>query len=95
MTYPIGTPGLPWTATERLAWRARQQPQRSYADDVLRALQTVGEHLEVVRYGAIQVDRTLPLFGLRSRDWSPDRPTALPKPTATAVSSACPCSSTA
>ena len=77
MSYPIGTPGVPWTPAERLAWRARQQPQRSYADDVVSALETLGEHLEVVRYGAIQVDRTFGLFGLRSRDWSPDRPTAL------------------
>ena len=36
--YPIGTPGQPWGAAERAAWRARQVKQRSYADDVLTAI---------------------------------------------------------
>ena len=36
--YPVGTPGQPWGDAERAQWRARQVRQRSYADDVLAAV---------------------------------------------------------
>jgi hypothetical protein len=77
VSYPIGTPGVPWTRAERLAWRALQRPRRSYEVDVVSTLHALGEHLEVVRYGTLTVDQEYPLVGLRSRDWSPDKPTAL------------------
>jgi len=77
MSYPIGTPGQPWTAADRRTWRARQDRQRSYTRDVLDAVKALGDHLEVVEYGTIDVDAPYPLLGLRSRAWSPERPTAL------------------
>ena len=39
--YPIGTPGTPWGPAEVSQWRARQVRQRSYADDVLSAIEAL------------------------------------------------------
>ena len=44
--YPIGTPGQPWGDAERAQWRARQQRQRSYHDDVVAALTLEEETVE-------------------------------------------------
>ena len=78
MTYPIGTPGQPWGAAERAAWLARQTIKRSYADDVLTVIDALRERYEVVQYGTLDYPAgTYPQYGLRSRTWSADRPTAL------------------
>ena len=37
--YPIGTPGIAWGETERAQWLARQVRQRSYAADVVSAIE--------------------------------------------------------
>ncbi|KFN45186.1 M14 family metallopeptidase [Arenimonas metalli] len=78
-TYPIGTPGQPWGATERAAWRARQARQRSYADDVLLAIDRLRDAFDVQQYGTLDVgdDGRFPLYALRSRDWREDLPSAL------------------
>ncbi|MFT4625163.1 MAG: hypothetical protein ACI8PZ_003829 [Myxococcota bacterium] len=76
--YPIGTPGLPWGPTERAAWLAQQQVRRSYAEEVLAKLPALRERFEVVQYGTLPyAPDPYPLFGLRSRGWSPGRPKAL------------------
>jgi len=76
--YPIGTPGQPWTRADRLAWRASQIRRRSYADEVLARIDALRPHLDVVQYGTLDhPGGPFPLFGLRTRDPSPDRPTAL------------------
>lgn len=77
--YPIGEPGRPWGPAERAAWRARQVRRRSYADDVLRAVDALRGRLDVVEYGRLDYgdDGTFPLVAIRSRDWSGDRPIAL------------------
>ena len=36
--YPVGTPGQPWGTAEKAEWRARQRKQRSYADEVVSAI---------------------------------------------------------
>ncbi len=78
MSYPIGTPGQPWTPADRLAWRAGQTRRRSYADEVLSRIDALRPHLDVIQYGTLDhPGGPFPLFGLRSRDPSPDRPTAL------------------
>ena len=78
MPYPIGTPGQPWTRADRLAWRASQIRRRSYADEVLARIDALRPHLDVVQYGTLDhPGGPFPLFGLRTRDPSPDRPTAL------------------
>jgi hypothetical protein len=77
--YPIGTPGQPWGEAERAAWRARQVKQRSYADDVVTAIEALRTDFDVVRYGELDAgaDGRYPLFALRSRDWRGDLPSAL------------------
>ena len=78
-TYPIGTPGQPWGAAERAAWRARQARQRSYADDVLLAIDRLRDAFDVQQYGTLDAgdDGRFPLYALRSRDWREDLPNAL------------------
>ncbi|MDY0308693.1 MAG: M14 family metallocarboxypeptidase [Castellaniella sp.] len=76
--YPIGTPGVPWGEAEITAWRARQQRQRSYADEVLAAIDRLRDRYDVVQYGQLDYAPDIyPLFALRSRGWQDGRPVAL------------------
>lgn len=79
MDYPIGTPGQPWGAAEKAAWRARQQRQRSYADDVLARIDALRPKLDVVAYAEIdcEADGSFPVYALRSRNWDERLPFAL------------------
>ncbi|KAF1016868.1 MAG: hypothetical protein GAK31_00127 [Stenotrophomonas maltophilia] len=76
--YPIGTPGQPGGEQEWEQWRARQQRQRSYQDDVVAVLDGLRGRFEVIQYGALDYapDR-YPLFVVVNRDWDPVLPTAL------------------
>lgn len=82
-SYPIGTPGQPWGAAERALWRARQVRQRSYADDVLAAIDAQRSQWDVQVYGEVvyaddqHAREQFPLLALRSRTWQPDRPSVL------------------
>jgi hypothetical protein len=76
--YPIGTPGVPWGAEERVQWLARQTKSRSYADDVVARLQRLAARFDVAEYGRLEYPPdTYPLFAVRSRTWRGDRPIAL------------------
>jgi hypothetical protein len=60
-SYPIGTPGQAWGATELALWRARQARLRSYADDVLASLASLRQRFDVATYGSASYgDDTLP-----------------------------------
>lgn len=76
--YPIGQPGQPWGAPEKVAWLARQRKQRSYADEVLTAVERLRAQFDVTRYAELDYapDR-YPLFALRSRNWNDTLPTML------------------
>lgn len=76
--YPIGTPGVPWGAAEKAAWLARQVVRRSYAADVIAAIDALRTRLDVSEYGLLEYapDR-YPLFAVRSRHWRDDRPVVL------------------
>ena len=82
-TYPIGTPGQPWGAAERDQWRARQVRQRSYADDVLTAIEALRGRFDVELYGdVVYADaqhpaERFPLRAIRSRNWQPGLPSVL------------------
>ena len=83
-TYPIGTPGQPWGAAERDLWRARQVRQRSYADDVLRAIDALRSQWDVETYGEVayaaahhHAPERFPLLALRSRAWQAGLPSVL------------------
>jgi hypothetical protein len=81
--YPLGNPGQPWGPAEVQQWRARQVRQRSYADDVLAAVEQLCNQWDVECYGevvyaeAAQVEERFPLMALRSRCWSSALPTVL------------------
>ncbi|WP_241957301.1 hypothetical protein [Escherichia sp. MOD1-EC7003] len=45
--YPIGTPGKPWTGTEKQIWQQRQTRVRSYKNDVLDALQALIKRYDI------------------------------------------------
>ena len=85
-SYPIGTPGQPWGDAERDQWRARQVRQRSYADDVLTAIDALRGRFVVEPYGevvyadpsaAADAPQRFPLLALRSRHWQPGLPSVL------------------
>jgi len=78
--FPIGTPGIPWTAAEKSAWRAQQTRKRSYAADVLPVIDTLRSRYEVIQYGQLddlpnQVQ--YPLLALKSHDWREQLPCVL------------------
>jgi hypothetical protein len=76
--YPIGAPGQPWGPDELTQWRARQVRQRSYADDVLRAVETLRERFDVQTYGEVVYgDERFALMAIRTRNWQPQLPTVL------------------
>ena len=76
--YPVGTPGQPWGEAERAQWRARQQRQRSHAEDVVDAVEHLRTHLDVQPYGQLDyAPDSYPLLALASSDWDDGRPVAL------------------
>ncbi len=77
--FPIGVPGVPWGDAEKAAWRARQVRQRSYAQDVLAALDRLRPDWDLVAYGELDYppDGRFPLLALRSRPWDEALPVAL------------------
>lgn len=81
--YPIGTPGVPWGATEVAAWRSRQARRRSYAADVLGVIERQRARFDVVQYGRLDYSGlddggdTYPLFAIKSRDWRDELPCIL------------------
>lgn len=76
--YPIGTPGTPWGATEKAQWLAGQVRRRSYADEVVAAIEPLRSKFDVVEYGTLQYgDERFPLLAIRSRDWNDALPVAL------------------
>lgn len=77
--HPIGTPGFPWGAAEKAEWRAQQRVQRSYAADVVSAIDRLRERFDVQQYGELDYaqDGRYPLFAVRSRGWDPALPVML------------------
>lgn len=76
--YPIGTPGTPWGAPEVALWRSRQSVQRSYAQDVLEALDPLRERFDVAPYGQLDYGTDhYPLLAVRSRRWNETLPGVL------------------
>jgi hypothetical protein len=76
--YPVGTPATPWGDAERSQWRARQVPQRSYADDVLSVVEHLRDRMDVETYGEVVYgDERFALMAMRSRHWQSHLPTVL------------------
>jgi len=76
--YPIGTPGQPWGDAEKAEWLARQRKQRSYADEVLSAIDRLRARLDVTQYGKLDYPpESYPLFAMKSRGWDDALPIML------------------
>lgn len=77
--YPVGIPGQPWGAAEKAEWRASQRVQRSYAEDVLAAIDRLRGRFDVQQYGTLDYGpgETYPLFAVRSRGWDEALPLML------------------
>ncbi len=78
-SYPIGTPGQPWGPAEKAEWRARQRRQRSYAGEVVAAIDSLRARFDVEQYGVLDYppDGTFPLFAVRGRGHDDARPWVL------------------
>ncbi len=77
-SYPIGTPGIPWSASERASWLSRQRKLRSYADEVEARIEQLSARFDVQEYG--QIDYGLERYrqlAVRSPAWREDHPVAL------------------
>ncbi len=75
---PIGTPGQPWGPAEIAEWWSRQTRRRSYADEVLGAIERLRARFDVVEYGRLDyAPDTYPLLAIKSRDWQDALPCML------------------
>ena len=86
--FAIGEPGKPWGIAEKKEWRDTRIKQRSYFDDVLpriHALKETRPDLLVETYGHLDhysddpelAKESFPLFAVRTREWSPNKPCVL------------------
>ncbi|QJR79784.1 M14 family metallocarboxypeptidase [Alteromonas pelagimontana] len=76
--YPIGTPDKPWTEEDKAEWKAQQQIQRRYKDEVLAKLPDELPGFSIVKYGALPYDETrYPLFAVVSETLDENKPTVL------------------
>ena len=76
--HPIGIPGHPWGDAEKAQWRDRQGRRRSYAADVVAAIDALRDRFDIVEYGRLEYGAdAYPLLALRSREWRDDLPTIL------------------
>ena len=77
-SYPIGTPGVAWGATERAQWLSQQRKRRSYADEVVTRVERLAARFDIEEYGQLDYppDHYRQL-ALRSRGWRDEHPVAL------------------
>jgi len=76
--YPIGTPGQPWGAAEKLAWREQQRWQRSYQEEVVGDIDALRAEFDVSVYGQLDyAPEHYALYAVRSRDWNQALPIAV------------------
>merc|ERR1719161_367816 len=77
-TYPIGTPRKPWGVAEKAEWVSTRKVVRSYGEEVLTKIEALKERFDVENYGSLSHDpERYPLFSVRSKDWSPNKPSVL------------------
>lgn len=77
-SYPIGISGQPWGDAEKVAWRASQRVQRSYADEVVTIIDRLRADFDVQQYAELEYPSgRFPLFAIRSRGWQDDLPVML------------------
>lgn len=76
--YPIGTPGTPWTESEKQQWFEARTIERSYHDEVLSRIEALDDSFDVAQYGALTIDpERYPLMAVTARADALDAPWAL------------------
>jgi hypothetical protein len=87
--FAIGEPGKPWGLVEKKEWRDTRVKQRSYFEDVVPRVEALREHrasaFVVTKYGDLPhytddeacSSESFPLFAVRTREWSKDKPSVL------------------
>ncbi len=76
--YPIGTPGEPWTDTEKRIWFEARSVERSYRHEVLDAIAALDPSFRVSQYGSLPLDpKRYPLMAVEVRGERADAPWAL------------------
>jgi len=76
--YPIGTPGIAWGESERAQWLSRQVRHRSYATDVVSAIERLSARFDVTEYGRVDYPPDhYRLLAIRNRNWRDDGPVVL------------------
>jgi hypothetical protein len=77
--YPIGTPGVPWGDEEKAQWKAQQQIQRSYKEQVLDKLNTIiPPGFLLKQYGSLPYNESrYPLNVVVPNHFDPSKPSAL------------------
>ncbi len=74
----IGSPGVPWSDSEKVEWLADQAVQRTVADQVYPKVEQLRGRFEIFQYGALSIDpKRYPLYVVRSLNWSDEKPTLL------------------
>ena len=75
----IGVPGRPWREEDIAAWRASRTLRRSYAAEVVGAIDRLRDRFDVVQYGELDYapDGRYPLHAVRSRGWDDALPHVL------------------
>ncbi|WP_237158814.1 M14 family metallopeptidase [Shewanella khirikhana] len=76
-SYPIGTPGTPWSDADKQAWFDAQTVKRSYQEEVLSRILPLAAGFELLNYGALSINpERFPLYALKN-DWQAGLPLAL------------------
>ena len=76
--YPIGTPGEPWTDTEKREWFESRTIERSYQAEVVQRIEALPDSFQVRQYGALPRDEArYPLFVATQASTAADAPWAL------------------
>jgi hypothetical protein len=64
--FPIGTPGEPWSDSEKRAWFESRSIERSYQEEVLAKLGALDGSFEVVQYGFLPLNpKRYPLMAVK------------------------------
>lgn len=69
---------MPWGQKEKTSWFKQQTKIRSYKDDVVNRISNLAPFYSIQQYGTLNVEEAAyPLFLLKSKNWSSQKPTAL------------------
>lgn len=67
-----------WGETEKQQWLANQSIKRSYANEVITAINSLAESFDVEQYGALSYNpQKYPLFIVKSKNWEKQKPIIL------------------